>query len=307
MTSEFIRPPTTFRSWIRADGSTPFKPEAGRYHLYVSLACPWAHRTLIIRSMRKLEDLISVSITDPVWNESGWTFSNYPGSTLDELNHCRDLIDLYRLADPGFQGEESTPVLWDKKLKTIVNNESAEILRMMDQEFRGWGDPSVDLYPEPLRGRIDETIRALYHPINNGVYRAGFARTQAAYDRAVLGLFEALDYWEAVLSSQRYLCGNVATEADICLFTTLFRFDPVYVTHFKCNIRRIADYHNLSHYLRDLFQLPAIRSTCNLDHIKRHYYLSHRDINPRGIIPLGPELDLDSAHDRDKFNEKLVA
>ncbi len=287
---DYERAPTTFRDWVRADGSTRFAPEAGRYHLYVSLACPWASRTVIIRKLRKLESVIPMSIVGAEWSPRGWSFNGEPGSTPDSANGAKDLIDIYRLADPKFpDGEETVPVLWDTKHKTIVNNESAEIIRMLDTEFRAFGDPGVDLYPEALRPKIDETIRAIYPSINNGVYRAGFAGSQGAYERAVKRLFEMLGRYEGVLGAQRFLCGEVMTEADICLFTTLIRFDAVYYSHFKCNVRRLIDYPNLSRYLRDVYETPGVADTVSFDHIKRHYYRCHTELNPSGIVPVGPE------------------
>lgn len=283
---EFVRPDSKFREHCA--------PEAGRYHLYVSLACPWAHRTLIVRRLRRLEDVISVSIVDPVWDETGWYFSDYPGSIPDFVNHKKSLIDIYRMADEKYQDEETTPVLWDKKESKIVNNESAEIIRMFDVEFAHLGDTTVNLYPLDKAEQIDATIKALYRPVNNGVYRAGFARTQRHYERAVNELFEALDLWESVLGTQRFLCGDVLTEADVCFYTTLVRLDAVYYTHFKCNIRRIIDYKNLWRYLRELYVTKGFGDTTNFDHIKRHYFVCHREINPTGIIPVGPELKFPS-------------
>ncbi|MCM2322281.1 MAG: glutathione S-transferase family protein [Oligoflexia bacterium] len=291
---EFVRPESVFRRRLPA-------AEAGRYHLYVSLACPWAHRTLIVRKLRKLDEVISVSVVDPVWNEAGWCFSDYPGATRDPVNHAPDLISIYRLAEPGFAGEETVPVLWDKREGRLVNNESLEIIKMLDQDFAGLGDPSIELYPEPLRPEIDRVIAALYRSVNNGVYRAGFATTQAAHEKAATELFAALDHWEARLAGQRYLCGNRLTLADVCLFTTLVRFDAVYYSHFKCNVRRIAEYPQLGHYLRDLYQTRGFGETVNLDHIKRHYYVCHREVNPTGIVPIGPTLDFTLPHDRARF------
>jgi putative glutathione S-transferase len=299
---EFVRYQSGFRDWVRADGSTRFSPEAGRYHLYVSLACPWAHRTLIARALLGLEEAISVSIVEPVWNENGWYFS----SRLPDLaNGQPDLVSVYRLADPDFAGEESTPLLWDSRHRTIVNNESREILRMLDHEFSALGN-GRDLCPPDLARRVDEVLTALYEPINNGVYRAGFATRQAAYERAVTEVFAGLDRWERELSGRRYLCGDILTEADIAFFTTLLRFDPVYHGHFKCNLKRIEDYPNLRGYLRDVFQVPGVAATCDLDHIKRHYYATHASINPTGIVPLGPILDLTTPHGRSSLDARLT-
>ncbi len=294
----FQRNPTTFRQKITADGSSGFKAEAGRYHLYVSYACPWAHRTLIMRELKGLEDAISVAVVAPLMAEDGWEFSDYPGATPDTVNGTSYLRDVYAKADPNYTGRVTVPILWDKKTNTIVNNESREIIRMLDTEFAAIARKRVDLYPKQLQTKIDEAIDKIYEPINNGVYRAGFATKKVAYNEAVIQLFEALDYWEAILGNQRYLCGNVLTEADICMFTTLLRFDPVYYVHFKCNLRHIWDYPNLWNYLKDIYQHPGVKKTCNLDHIKLHYYQSHPHINPSGIVPLGPIIDLESPHDR---------
>ncbi|MFM7423924.1 MAG: glutathione S-transferase family protein [Elainella sp.] len=298
---QFVRPSTTFRNWITADGSSGYQAEANRYHLYVSLACPWAHRTLIMRQLKGLTDAISVSVVDPVIGEHGWEFSDGPGCIPDTVNQARYLWELYIKADQHYTGRVTVPVLWDRQTQTIVNNESREIIRMLDTAFAAVAPGQPDLYPSPLQAQIDQTIDAIYQPINNGVYRAGFATKQAAYDEAVTQLFEALDHWEQVLGSQRYLCGNQLTEADICLFTTLLRFDPVYYSHFKCNLRRILDYPNLWGYLRDIYQLPGVADTCNLDHIKRHYYISHPKVNPTRIVPQGPILDFTTPHNRDRF------
>jgi glutathionyl-hydroquinone reductase len=296
----FVRPSTTFRNWITADGSSGFKAEADRYHLYVSLACPWAHRTLIMRALKGLTDAISISVVDPEIKENSWEFSDGSGCIPDQVNQLRYLWQLYVKVEPDYTGRVTVPVLWDKQTGSIVNNESREIIRMLDTEFGAIAKPDVDLYPESLRSQIEETIDAIYNPINNGVYRAGFATSQSAYEEAATELFEALDHWEAKLAKQRYLCGEQLTEADICMFTTLLRFDAVYYTHFKCNLRRIVDYPNLWGYLRDLYQTPGVKETCNLDHIKRHYYKSHPKVNPTRIVPIGPILDFDSPHDRDR-------
>jgi putative glutathione S-transferase len=297
----FNRMPTKFRDRITADGSSGFKAEFDRYHLYVSLACPWAHRTLIMRQLKGLEDAISVSIVEAVLTDQGWHFGNEPGSIPDTVNQAQYLQEIYLKAKPNYTGRVTVPVLWDKQTQTIVNNESREIMRMFDTEFGAIAKNSIDLYPEPLRPKIDETIDAIYMPINNGVYRSGFANSQAAYEEAVTELFENLDRWEAVLEQQRYLCGNQFTEADICMFTTLLRFDSVYHGHFKCNLKRIVDYPNLWNYVKDLYQHPGVKETCNLDHIKRHYYISHTQINPNRIVPKGPLIDFDAAHDLDRF------
>ena len=279
----FIRAPTTIRQRITADGSSGFGPEAGRYHLYVSWACPWAHRTMIVRALKKLESAISVSVVDALMGSDGWVFTRDPGGTLDDVNGAARLRDIYVLSDPKFTGRVTVPVLWDKRGRTIVNNESREIIRMLDSEMDAIADASVCLCPPDLAADIDQTIDAIYEPVNNGVYRAGFARSQQAYEDAVTTLFEALDHWDRHLSAQRYLCGARLTEADICLFTTLLRFDLVYHGHFKCNLRRIEDYPNLSGFVRDVYQTPGVAATCNFDHIKRHYYQSHESVNPRAI------------------------
>ncbi|HEY9624036.1 MAG TPA: glutathione S-transferase family protein [Crinalium sp.] len=294
----FIRPDTTFRDRITADGSSGYKAEAGRYHLYVSLACPWAHRTLIMRQIKGLTDAISVSIVDPVIDQNGWEFSDAPGSIPDTVNQAHYLWEVYAKADPRYSGRITVPVLWDKQTNAIVNNESRDIIRMLDTQFGAIATNNIDLYPEPLQAKIDETITAIYQPINNGVYRAGFATSQAAYEEGVTDLFEALDHWESVLEHQRYLCGNQLTEADICMFTTLLRFDAVYYVHFKCNLRRIVDYPNLWGYLRDIYQYPGVKETCNLEHIKQHYYKSHPKVNPTRIVPKGPIIDFEGEHGR---------
>ncbi|MEZ5889953.1 MAG: glutathione S-transferase family protein [Xanthobacteraceae bacterium] len=303
----FVRSDSTFRNWVTPDGGPGpsgeggFAAAPGRYHLYVSLACPWAHRTLILRKLKNLEDAISVSVVSPHMGDAGWTFDESHGSTGDAINGATTLADIYRLADPRYTGRVTVPVLWDKTRRTIVNNESSEIIRMLNSAFDAFTDAKTDFYPPELRPEIDDVNAFVYRTINNGVYRAGFATTQAAYEEAFLALFDALDTIEQRLASQRYLIGGVITEADIRLFTTLVRFDAVYVGHFKCNLRRIADYPNLSNYLRDLYQAPGFGETVNLDHIKQHYYGSHRRINPTGIVPLGPALDFSTPHDRGRF------
>ncbi len=303
----FVRQETTFRNWVTADGSPGpsgsggFKAEPGRYHLYVALACPWAHRTLIFRKLKKLEDAISLSIVAPLMLGDGWTFDESDGSTGDPVNGQRTLAGVYLMTDPQFTGRVTVPVLWDKEKRTIVNNESSEIIRMFNSAFDAVTGATDDFYPPALRGEVDRINALVYPAINNGVYRAGFATTQDAYEEAYRTLFDALDTIEQRLSGQRYLVGNSLTEADWRLFTTLVRFDAVYYSHFKCNKRRIGDYPNLSQYLRDLYQTPGVAATVSLDHIKRHYYGSHRNINPTGIVPVGPELDFMAAHDRRKF------
>lgn len=304
---KFVRSHSQWRDFVTVDGKPAkgrtrgFKAEPGRYHLYVSLACPWAHRTLIFRALKKLEDIISVSVVHHYMGENGWTFRTDGGATGDTLYGLDFLHQIYTMADRSYSGRVTVPVLWDKKEKTIVSNESSEIIRMLNSAFDEWGDASVDFYPEALRGEIDAVNELVYPSINNGVYRAGFATTQGAYEEAFNELFAALDTLEDRLSRQRYLVGNTLTEADWRLFTTLVRFDPVYVGHFKTNLRRIADYPNLSNYLRELYQVPGVAETVNMLHIKAHYYGSHTGINPTGIVPVGPELDLDAPHNRVKL------
>ncbi len=293
---KFNRMPTSFRHWITADGSSGFKAEANRYHLYVSLGCPWAHRTAIIWKLQGLEDIISLSIVDPVISENGWQFSNYSGCIPDTVNGDLYLRDTYLRANPTYTGRVTVPVLWDKHTSTIVNNESRQIMRMFDTQFADGNN--INFYPTELQPQIDRTIDAIYQPINNGVYRSGFANTQAAYQEAVTELFQALDDWENILAKQRYLCGDRITEADWCMFTTLLRFDAAYYGLFKCNLRRLVDYPNLWNYLKDLYQQPKVKEVCNLDHIKRLYYQGLPQLNPTQIIPVGPIIDFDTPHDR---------
>ncbi len=305
----FQRSKSQFRDFVTKDGTPAegrergFKAEPGRYHLYVSLACPWAHRTLIFRKLKKLEDVISVSVVHHFMDENGWTFLKEDGATGDDLYGFDFLHQIYTKADPAYSGRVTVPVLWDKKTETIVSNESAEIIRMLNDAFDEWGDATLDLYPEELRNEIDSINTLVYDNINNGVYKAGFATTQEAYEEAFKALFKALDDVEERLSRQRYLAGNRLTEADWRLFTTLVRFDPVYVGHFKCNLRRIADYPQLSNYLRELYQVPGVAETVDMLHIKAHYYGSHGTINPTGVVPLGPELDLTAPHNRDRLEQ----
>jgi putative glutathione S-transferase len=305
----FERSATLFRNWVTPDGSagpsgeSGFKAEAGRYHLYVSLACPWAHRTLIFRKLKKLEDLISVSIVHPLMLDEGWTFDDYPGAIPDAVLGKKKLYEVYLEAKQDYSGRVTVPALWDNEKRTIVNNESAEIIRMFNSAFDALTGNRDDYYPRSLHAEIDAVNARVYKNINNGVYRAGFATRQSAYEEAFNDLFAALDDVEDILDRQRYLAGDRLTEADIRLFTTLVRFDAVYFGHFKCNLRRIADYPNLSNYLRELFQIPRIGSTVNFDHIKTHYYASHKQINPSGIVPVGPELNLDAPHDRARFKK----
>ena len=297
----FQRATTSFRDVVAADGSSPFRAEPGRYHLYVAHACPWAHRTMILRALRRLETAISVSVVDPHMSDEGWHFSDGPGCIPDSVNGARFLRDIYKKAKDDYTGRVSVPVLWDKKEATIVNNESPEILRMLNTAFNEWGDGEPDFYPPHLRREIDAVNEPVYEHVNNGVYKTGFATTQEAYEEAFEALFATLDELEARLGTQRYLVGGRITEADWRLFPTLVRFDAVYVGHFKCNKRRIEDYPNLGNYLRDLYRQPGIADTVNMDHIKRHYYGSHLRINPTGVVPKGPALDLMRPHDRDRF------
>lgn len=309
----FVRKDAAFRNWITADGSAGpmgeggFKAEADRYHLYVSLACPWAHRTLIMRALKGLEDKISVSVVHWLMLERGWTFADGPGVVADAVNHAEFMHQIYTAADPHYTGRVTVPVLWDKHRRTIVNNELSEIIRMLNSAFDAIGAKPGDYYPQALRADIDPVNAQIYDTLNNGVYKAGFATTQAAYEEAVAPLFETLDWLEQRLANRRFLFGDSLTEADIRLFTTLIRFDAVYVGHFKCNIRRLADYPNLSAYARDIYQWPGVAGTVNFDHIKRHYYESHRSINPSGIVPVGPALDFTSRHGRERLAVALLA
>ncbi len=303
----FVRPTTRFRNWVTEDGSPGpsgnggFAAARGRYHLYVSYACPWAHRTLIMRVLKGLEDAVSVSVVEPLYGPHGWKFGTGPGTIPDSVNGASELADIYLLADPGYTGRVSVPVLWDKERRTIVNNESPEIIRMLNGAFGRFTDVRTDYYPRELRNEIDGVNALVYESVNNGVYRAGFATSQNAYEEAFAAVFAALDELDERLATQRYLAGPVVTEADWRLFPTLVRFDAVYHGHFKCNLRRVADYPNLSNYLRDLHQQPGIAATVNMDHIKRHYYGSQRHVNPSGIVPVGPQLDFAAPHDRGRF------
>jgi len=295
---EFRRQDSRFRNWVSADGEAGpsgikgFKAEKGRYHLYVSLACPWAHRTLIFRQLKQLEDYIDVTVVDPTMLENGWEMS-------DAKNELDFLYQLYLNADVSYEGRVTVPVLWDTKSKTIVSNESSEIIRMFNSAFNHLTSNLNDYYPESLHGDIDALNDRIYDTINNGVYRAGFATSQEAYEKAFHVLFDSLDWVESILSRQRYLAGDQLTEADWRLFTTLIRFDAVYVGHFKCNLKRIADYPSISAYLRELYQVDGVAETVSFGHIKTHYYKSHHTINPTGVVPLGPEQDFYAPHGRD--------
>ena len=305
---EFIRSESSFRNWVTKDGTAGssgeagFAAEPGRYHLYVSYACPWAHRTLIFRALKGLEDVISVSVVHPLMPAESWLFGEYPGATEDHVNKANYLYENYLKADPGFNGLVTVPVLWDKKQQTIVNNESSEIIRMLNSAFDAFGNADVDFYPEALREEIDEINDTVYNDVNNGVYRAGFAQTQEAYSKAYDRLFNTMDKLEEKLSRQRYLVGHQITEADWRLFTTLVRFDAVYYNHFKTNKKRLIEYPNLWAYTRELYQVPGVAETVNMDHIKYHYFASHRSINPTGIVPKGPQIDFMQAHGRESIS-----
>lgn len=303
----FVRKAAQFRNWITADGSPGstgeggFKAEAGRYHLYVSYACPWAHRTLIFRTLKGLENIISLSVVNWYMGEQGWTFEPGEGVIPDTINKTQFLYEVYTKADPTYSGRVTVPILWDKQTETIVNNESSEIIRILNSAFDETGALVGDYYPEALRDEIDALNDRIYNTVNNGVYKAGFATSQEVYEEAVKALFDTLDELEKRLSHQRYLCGEHLTEADWRLFTTLVRFDPVYVGHFKCNIRRLVDYPNLWDYVRELYQIPKVAETVNFKHIKGHYYQSHKTINPNGIVPIGPQSDFRQPHGRNKI------
>jgi putative glutathione S-transferase len=310
---EFVRESAAFRNWVTPGGAPGPSGEGGyaaapgRYHLYVSLACPWAHRTLIFRALKGLEDTISVSVVHPHMLENGWEFRDYdtaPFEPGDPLHGFRYLYEVYTRARPDYTGHATVPVLWDRECGTIVSNESADIIRMLNSAFDAWAQRAGDFSPLSHREEIDAVNERVYRNVNNGVYRCGFATTQQAYERAFHELFRALDWLEERLAERRYLIGDSLTEADWRLFTTLVRFDAVYYGHFKANLRRIRDYPGLSGYLRELYQVPAVAATVNLEHIRQHYYVSHRHINPTGIVPLGPEFDLDRRHGRDRGHKK---
>jgi glutathionyl-hydroquinone reductase len=303
----FVRTEAQFRNWVTADGSAGpsgrggFRAEPGRYHLYVGFACPWAHRTLIMRKLKGLESMIGVSAVNCYMGAEGWTFAPGPETIADSVNHVERLYELYTLADPTYSGRATIPILWDKHQRTIVSNESSEIIRMLNSAFDGVGAQGSDFYPAELRAQIDELNEFIYPNLNNGVYRAGFATTQDAYEEAATGVFAALDRLEGQLAVNRYLTGPRLTEADIRLFTTLIRFDPVYHGHFKCNRRRIVDYPNLWGFVRDVYQLPGIAETVHVDFIKRHYYGSHANLNPSRIVPIGPDLNYATPHGRERL------
>lgn len=304
----FKRDTSRFRNWITEDGragpsgESGFQAEAGRYHLYVSYACPWAHRTLIFRKLKGLEDMIPLSVVHWYMAGNGWTFADGDGVVADPIHDADYMYQVYQAADPGYTGRVTVPVLWDRHKNTIVSNESADIIRMFNSAFDGIGATEGDYCPEDLREEIDAINARVYTTVNNGVYKAGFATTQEAYEEAVEPLFDSLDWLDDRLATQRYLLGDRITEADWRLFTTLLRFDPVYVGHFKCNLRRIVDYPNLWPYVRDLYQVPGIAETVHMDHIKSHYYGSHDTINPTRIVPVGPDIDFSVPHDRDALS-----
>ncbi|WP_346831930.1 glutathione S-transferase family protein [Pseudomonas abietaniphila] len=308
----FQREQAKRRNWVTADGRPGpsgeggFKAEARRYHLYVSLACPWAHRTLIVRKLKGLESLIDVSVVSWLMRENGWTFDKQTGSSGDPLDGHTFMYQRYLADTPDYTGRVTVPVLWDKKLQRIVSNESSEIIRMFNSAFDHLTGNHLDLYPEPLRPAINELNDRIYPAVNNGVYRAGFATSQGAYEEAFDEVFAELDALEKLLGEKRYLAGEYLTEADVRLFTTLIRFDAVYHGHFKCNLRRIADYPNLSNWLREMYQLPGVADTVDFVHIKHHYYASHATINPTGVVPKGPEQDFSREHDRERLSGKGI-
>ena len=298
----FERQEDAFRSWVTRDGSSGYPAAAGRYHLYVSLACPWAHRIVIVRALKGLQDAVGMTVVDPIRDERGWAFRIGPGFTPDPINNFQFLSEAYLATDPNFHGRVTVPVLWDKQTRRIVSNSDDDLLRMFGYAFDEFAtNPSLDLYPGLYHAEIDALNARIYETVNNGVYRAGFATTQAAYEKAVYPLFETLDFLETRLATQRYLFGREPVEADWRLFVTLVRFDAVYFGHFKCNLHRIVDYPNLFGYLRDLYQIPGVADTVNFDHIKRHYYYTHDDINPTRIVPVGPIQDLTTPSGREHF------
>ncbi len=297
---KFKREESVFRDWITADGSSGFKAEPGRYHLYVSMVCPWAHRALLFRKLKGLEDVITLDRTSYAMDREGWSFDPDRGSDGDSLHGAGHLHEIYTAADPDYTGRVTVPTLWDRERETVVNNESAEIIRMFNTAFDEWGRADADFYPEDLQDDIDTINARVYRTVNNGVYKAGFATSQDAYDGAAAALFESLDWLEGLLADNRYLTGPRLTEADLRLFPTLVRFDTAYHGAFKCNLRRIGDYPNLSNYLREIYQMPGVAGTVDLDAIKRGYY-ALKQVNPHGIVPIGPDLDLTTPHDRDRL------
>lgn len=301
-TGAFVRQDDAFQDWVTADGRSGFPAAGGRYHLYVSLACPWAHRTIIVRRLKGLEDAIGMSVVDPIRDDRGWAFRDVPGAGPDAVNGFAFLSEAYAANDPHYSGRVTVPVLWDRQTRRIVSNSDDDIMRMFETEFDAFGDPALDLYPASHRAEIDALNEHIYNTVNNGVYRAGFATSQEAYADAAYRVFATLDELETRLSTRRYLFGAMPVETDWRLFVTLVRFDAVYVGHFKCNLRRIIDYPNLWGYLHDLFQIDGVGATVNLDHIKRHYYMTHDDINPTRIVPIGPALDFTTPHGRERLS-----
>jgi putative glutathione S-transferase len=297
-TGSFKRQEDAFRDWVKRDGSSAYKPEVGRYHLYVSLACPWAHRTVIFRKLKGLEEAIGITVVDPVRDERGWAFRDGPGHSDDRINGFQFLSEAYYATDPTYRGRVTVPVLWDTKTKRIVSNSDDDLQRMFNSEFADFANNSYDFAPPDLLEKIDALNKTIYERVNNGVYLAGFATRQKPYERAATRLFQTLDELDGRLANSRYLFGDRMTETDWRLFVTLIRFDAVYHGHFKCNLRRIVDYQNLWPYLRDLYQHHGVADTVNFDHIKRHYYFTHHDINPTRIVPIGPALDLTGPHNR---------
>lgn len=298
---EFRRQADAFRGWVTADGNSGYPAEAGRYHLYVSWACPWAHRTIIVRKLKQLEGVIGMTVVDPIRDKEGWAFRDGPGHSLDPISGFHFLSEAYRATDSHYRGRVTVPVLWDTLTKRIVTNSDDDLMRIFNSEFNRFTESALDLCPDKLRKEINELNTFIYDNVNDGVYRAGFATSQRAYERAVLRLFEVLDQLDARLATRRYLFGADFFETDWRLFVTLIRFDAVYHGHFKCNLRRIVDYPHLFGYLKDLYQTAGIAATVNFDHIKRHYYLTHHEINPTGIVPLGPVQDLAAPHGRERL------
>jgi putative glutathione S-transferase len=298
---KFVRQQDAFRNWVKADGGSAFPVNSGRYHLYVSWACPWAHRTIIVRHLKQLEEVVGMTVVDPVRDERGWAFRDGPGHSKDPVNGFKFLSEAYLATDPSYEGRVTVPVLWDKQTGTIVNNSDDDLMRILNTEFNSFTKSELDLYPPEHRSAIDQLNEIIYENVNNGVYRAGFATAQSAYEEAAYSLFETLDRLDAMLSDRRYLFGDLPVETDWRLFVTLIRFDAVYHGHFKCNVRRIVDYPNLSGYLRDLYQIDGIAETVHFDHIKRHYYFTHDDINPTRIVPIGPEQGLFKPHGRESL------
>jgi putative glutathione S-transferase len=294
----FVRQQDAFRSLVTIDGGSGFVASPGRYHLYVSWACPWAHRTILVRKLKRLEGVIGMTVVDPIRDERGWAFRNGPGCSEDPVNGFKFLSEAYLATDPSYEGRVTVPALWDKQKRVIVNNSDDDLMRIFNSEFDAFTDSNLNLYPPAHRSEIDQLNTLIYETVNNGVYRAGFATSQQAYEKAVFALFDTLDRLESRLQNRRYLFGDSLLETDLRLFVTLIRFDAVYHGHFKCNIRRIADYPNLFSYLRDLYQTEGIAETVNFDHIKRHYYVTHDDINPTKIVPVGPEQNLWAPHNR---------